>query len=155
MSWKEWVSILGTILTAIATVITVATAFRTRKYRDQVKFDIRKINLAGAIDNLKRAQDEIRKLPTNQDSTIRGIRITEVIKEIRSRFDFAMGVLAFEGPDSDIRKILTKAQNELNSYEVSFNNNALEPQRVFDLQTLMQDAVSISNSRVFQLEGKA
>lgn len=155
MSWNEGIAIIGTILTAIGTVVTIATALRTRAYRDQVKFDIRKINLAGVIDNLKRAQDEIRKLPTAHDSVPRGMKAKEVIKEIRSRFDFAMGVLAFEGPDRDIREILTNAQNELNEYEVSFDGKAPEPQRVYTLQALMQDAVSVSNSRIFQLEGKA
>lgn len=155
MNWEVWITIGSTLLTVIATVVTIASARLTKSYRDQVKFDIRKINLAGAIDHLRRSQDEIRKLPTTSDGIPRGLKVKDVIKEIRARFDNAIGIMASAGPDSDIRAILTEAQEELNGYEVSFDAKALDAQRVYRLQALMQDAVSTANSRIFQLEGKA
>lgn len=155
MGWKEWVMICGTVVTTIGTVVTIVSALRVKSYKDQIKFDIRKINLSGAINQIQRAQDKIRQFPTASANIPRGLKVKDLIQGIRSKFDSAIGVIAREGPDSDIREILTNAQEALNEYEVSFDGNSIEAQTVYKLQGFMQDAVSTINSRIFQLEGKA
>ncbi len=134
--------------------VTIWQASQARDYKNQIKFDIRKINLAGVIERLKRSQDEIRKLPTSTNVP-RGIKTTELILNIRSHFDFSLGVLDATGPEKDIRSILGSAQDKLNSYETSWNNNNPSAENVFELQALIQDAVSQANSRIYKLEGKA
>ena len=52
-------------------------------------------------------------------------------------------------------KILSKAQVKLNDYEQGWSNSNPNPEDVYELQILIQDAISKSNSRIYQLEGKA
>ena len=118
-------------------------------------FDIRKINLSNVVEKLKRAQDEIRNLPTTERQAPRGARTRETIRNIKGHFDAVLGVLDAKGPDSDIRGVLGDAQNNLNLYENSWNDGSPDAEQAHSLQSLVQNAVSQSNSRIFELEGKS
>jgi len=148
------ITLTGTIVTLLGMSVAIRQASQARNYKNQIKFDIRKINLSGVIERLKRSQDEIRKLPTST-SIPRGIKANELILNIRSHFDFSLGILDASGPEKDIRLILGEAQQKLNSYETSWNNKNPSAENVFELQALIQDAVSQANSRIYLLEGKA
>ena len=155
MSIDSQITLVGAIVTLIGMVITIWQAAQARSYKNQIKFDIRKINLSGAIERLKRTQDEIRKLPTSAANIQRGIKPNDLFQNIKAHFDFTLGVLDAKGPDGDIRNLLSEAQTKLNSYEMSWNQGAPNAQDVHDLQSRVQDAVSQTNSRISQLEGKA
>ncbi|MCI0551772.1 MAG: hypothetical protein L0287_12530 [Anaerolineae bacterium] len=155
MSIDSQITLAGTIVTLLGMAVTIWQAAQARTYKNQIKFDIRKINLSSAIDRLKRTQDEIRKLPTSAANIQRGIKPNDLILNIKAHFDFALGVLDAKGPDGDIRSLLSEAQSKLNSYEASWNQGAPNAQDVHDLQSRVQDAVSQTHSRIFQLEGKA
>ncbi len=64
MSIDSQITLAGTIVTLLGMAITIWQASQARSYKNQINFDIRKINLSGVIERLKRTQDEIRKLPT-------------------------------------------------------------------------------------------
>lgn len=154
MTTDSIITIVGTAVTIIATIITIHQAKKAKDYKEQIRFDIRKINLSGSSERLKRAQDDIRKLPSCTNSVPRGIKVLELIPNIKSQFDFALSAIDSSGPDKDIRLILTEAQNKLNSYEFGWNTKNITPSDLHDLQSLIQDAISQSSSRIFALEGK-
>lgn len=155
MTTDSMITLIGTVVTVIATGITIIQARKAKNYKEQIKFDIRKINLSGSSERLKRAQDDIRMLPTSSSNLPRGLKVNELILNIKSHFDFSLGVLDSNGLDGDIRSILTNAQNKLNSYELGWYSGNINPSDTHDLQSLVQDAISQSGTRIFALEGKA
>ena len=155
MTTDSIITLIGTIVTVLATIITIYQAKKAKDYKEQIRFDIRKINLSGSSERLKRAQDDIRKLPTNSANVSRGIKVGELIPNIKSQFDFALSAIDSNGPDNDIRSVLTSAQNKLNSYELGWNSKNITPSDLHELQSLVQDAISQSSSRIFALEGKS
>ena len=148
------ITLIGTVVTVFATIITIYQAKKAKDYKEQIRFDIRKINLSGSAERLKRAQDDIRKLPTTSSTASRGIKVVELIPNIKSQFDFALSAIDSSGPDKDIRLVLTDAQNKLNNYELGWNAKSINPSDLHELQSLVQDAISQSSSRIFALEGK-
>ncbi|OCF82152.1 hypothetical protein AS299_02575 [Citrobacter freundii] len=155
MTIDSVVTLVGTIVTIIATIIAIRQAKKAEDYKEQIKFDIRKINLSGTSERLKRAQDDIRALPTDHATIPRGMKVSELILNIKSQFDFALSAIDSKGPDKDIRALLTQAQNKLNNYELGLNSKKIDPKDPHELQSLVQDAISQSSSRIFALEGKA
>lgn len=155
MTSESIVTITGTVVTLLGTAVTIWQTSQARGYKNQIKFDIRKINLSNVTERLKRAQDEIRRLPTSSQAVPRGIKPNELIQKIREQFDIALGTLDAAGPDAAIRTLLVQGQCNLNSYEMSWNQGNPNAQDVHDLQSKMQDAVSILSTTIYQLEGKA
>lgn len=155
MTSDSIITIVGTALTVFGTVVTIWQASQARNYKNQIKFDIRKINLANVTDRLKRAQDEIRRLPTSAQALPRGIRPTELMHKIREQFDMALGTLDAEGPDANVRKLLVEGQAQLNNYEISLNAGSPAVQTVHELQSKMQDAISNLSTTINRIEGKA
>ncbi len=155
MTSDSIVTVVGTVVTLLGTAVTIWQASQARTYKRQIKFDVRKINLAGVADRLRRAQDEIRRLPTSSQSVPRGVRPNELIQKTREHFDLALGTLDASGPDADTRSLLAGAQTCLNSYEASWNSGSPNPQHAHDLQSKVQDVVSLLSSTIFQIEGKA
>lgn len=155
MTIDSIVTLVGTIVTIIATVITITQARKAKNYKEQIKFDIRRINLSGTSERLRRAQDDIRMLPSDYSNIPRGLRVSDLIHNIKSQFDFALSAIDKNGPDKDIRTLLTNAQNELNSYELALLGKKIDPKHSHELQSLVQDAISQSSSRIFTLEGKS
>lgn len=148
------ITIIGTVITIVGTIVTIQQAVQTRNYKEQIKFSIRKINLSGSAERLKRAQDDIRRLPISNQPNERGLKVKELIHNIKSQFDFSLNILSSDGDDKDIRELLSSAQIKLNRYEVSWNSGSPCAQDMNDLQCLVQDAISQSNSRIYILEGK-
>lgn len=142
------------MVTILSMVITIWQASEARNYKNQIKSDIRKINLTNISDSLKRAQEEIRKLPTTSQDIKRGMRPIELIRKTREHFDIALSTINSHGPDGNIRAIIIEAQKRLNSYEISMNGGNPNPQDVHELQGKMQDAVSVTSTAIYQMEGK-
>mgnify|MGYP000857357580 FL=1 len=155
MTSDSIVTLTGTVVTLLGMAITIWQASQARNYKNQIKFDIRKINLANVTERLKRAQDEIRRLPTSAQAVPRGVKPLELIHKIREQFDIALGTLDASGPDAGVRGLLVEGQGNLNAYEISWNSGNPNPQDVHELQAKMQDAVSTLSTTIFQMEGKA
>lgn len=155
LTGDSFITISGSIVTLFGMGITIWQASQARDYKNQIKFDIRKINIANVAERLKRAQDEIRRLPTSMQSVPRGLKPTELIQKIREQFDIALGTLDATGPDSSVRELLVQGQENLNSYEISWNSGNPNAQDVHELQSKMQDAISTLSTTIYQLEGKA
>ncbi|MFM5568200.1 hypothetical protein ACET8I_16835 [Aeromonas veronii] len=90
MTTDSMITLIGTVVTVIATGITIIQARKTKDYKEQIKCDVRKINLLGSSERLKRAQDDIRMLPTSSSNLPRGLKVNELILNIKSHFDFSL-----------------------------------------------------------------
>ncbi len=155
MNIDSIIGIGGAVITSIGTSITIWQVKQANRYREQIKIDIRKIWLSGITERLKRAQDEIRRLPVSITKPTRGLKPEVIIQNIKSHFDFCISTLSNNGPDADVRNLLSQAQMRLNQYETSLGLTGVNINDVHNLQQLIQDAISASNNRVYTLEGKA
>lgn len=155
MGWESWLTLGATAVTCIGTIVTIVHARSAKSYKEQIKFDILRLNLSSVNDQLKKAQEDIRGLPTSSQSVPRGVKPKELIGRIRKRFDVALGIIPTKGDDRSIRRLVVSAQEALNLYEASVDGKEIQPEPVYDLQSRVQDAISEANSRIYQLEGKA
>jgi len=147
------VTVIGSVITLLGMGVTIWQASQARNYKNQIKFDIRKITLTKVNERLKRAQDEIRRLPTNIQGVPRGVRPIELIQKIREQFDIALGSLSSTGPDASVRELLVQAQGNINTYEISWNEGNPNAPEVHHLQARVQDAISTLSTTIFQMEG--
>ncbi|ENF6042363.1 MULTISPECIES: hypothetical protein [Citrobacter] len=155
MTTDSMITLIGTVVTLGGAGITIWQSKEARNYKNQLKFDVRKINLTNVSERLKRAQDEIRRLPTSLQGIQRGTKPSDLIHKTKEYFDIALGTLDAKGPDADIRQLLVEAQKKLNSYETGWHSGTPNPQDVHDLQAKIQDAISAMNSTIYKMEGKA
>lgn len=151
MTDSDKITLIGVIVTVLSTIVTIFYAYKAKTYKEQIQFDIRKINLSNIVEKLKRTQDEIRVLPKSLPIQ-RGIRVIDIIKNIKSHFDYVLNTLDSDGPESEIRTLISSAQSTLNNYEVNFALNVINSDDVMILTECMQDAIAKSNTKILKLE---
>ena len=151
MTESDFITIIGTIITIISMIVTMLYANKAKKYKEQIQFDIRKINLSSIVDKLKRIQDEVRKLPKTLPPK-RGIKVDDILITIKSHFDYVLNLLDSDGPDSEIKTYIKSAQSSLNSYETSFSSNQDNNDEVVFITEYIQEAISKSNTKILILE---
>lgn len=147
MTASDLISIMGTIITIISMIVTIIYTNKAKNYKEQIQFDIRKINLSGIVDKLKRTQDEVRKLPKNLPPK-RGVKVDEILTTIKSHFDYVLNLLDSDGPDVEIRTYIISAQSSLNLYENSFASGQANDNEVVNITEYIQEAVSKSNTKM-------
>ncbi|HFX3931447.1 TPA: hypothetical protein ACIEHN_004817, partial [Escherichia coli] len=113
LTTDSMITLIGTVVTLGGAGITIWQSKEARNYKNQLKFDVRKINLTNVSERLKRAQDEIRRLPTSLQGIQRGTKPSDLIHKTKEYFDIALGTLDAKGPDADIRQLLVEAQKNL------------------------------------------
>ena len=146
---------VGTILSAIGAIIAIQQAILARTYKDQIQVDIRKLNVLRSAERLRKAQESIRKLPSDQSRVQRGHKTEALIEKIRECFDEVLGILPVDGDDVDIRSAVDEAQTALTSYEDGLNQQKLNASMTSAVRAPLQNAVSLANDRVLKIEGKA
>ena len=151
MTESDFITIIGTIITIISMLVTIVYTNKAKNYKEQIQFDIRKINLSGIVDKLKRTQDEVRKLPKTLPPK-RGVKVDEILTTIKSHFDYVLNLLDSDGPDVEIRTYITSAQSSLNSYETSFSYDKAIDNKVVSITECIQEAISKSNTKILTLE---
>ncbi len=151
MTTSDFIAISGTLITIISMIVTIVYANKAKKYKEQIQFDIRKINLSNIVDKLKETQGEIRSLPKNTP-TKRGVKVEAIIATIKSHFDYVLNLLDSDGPDFEIRTYISSAQNALNIYEVSFSSGQANDSEVVNITEYIQEAISKSNTKILVLE---
>lgn len=148
---SDYITIIGTVITIIGMVVTIVFALKAKTYKEQIQFDIRKINLTNVVEKLKRTQDEIRSLPKLKPIT-RGIKVSDIIFNIKSHFDYVLNLLDSDGPDNEIREFISDAQKRLNKYEHDFSKDNLNLDAVINITECLQNAISKSNTKILKLE---
>lgn len=151
MAVSDYISIGGTIVTILSMIITIVFASKAKKYKEQIQFDIQKINLSNIVEKLKRTQDEIRKLPKT-GTFPRGIKIQDIVCTIKTHFDYVLNTLDSDGPDTEIRTLIKEAQTVLYTYEISVSSSKINAEDVNKLTEYIQDAIAKSNTKILKLE---
>jgi hypothetical protein len=141
------ISIIGALLTAIGTVITLWQASKVKSYRQQIAFDLRKIHLSEVRELLRGAQDEGRKLLSHVQQLNRGKSILAITENIQAYIDRSLNLLHLSGPDSDLREKILSAQTHLRSFQHSSNEDE-KRQFVSDMHAVIQDTISLCQERV-------
>jgi hypothetical protein len=145
------ISIIGTLLTAIGTAVTLWQASKVRRYRQQIAFDLRKIHLSEVRELLRGAQDEGRKLLSHVQQLNRGKSILTITENIQAYIDHSLNLLHLSGPDSDLREKILSAQTHLRGFQNSSNENE-KRQCVSDMHAVIQDTISLGQERVTVME---
>jgi hypothetical protein len=153
--WLTLITVMGTAATLISMAITIWQTIRTTQYSRTIKADVRKINLMKVAEQLRRALDNIRKLPASEDNMPRGKRVWSLVEAVKACFDDVLGLIDPEGPDSDLRDTVSQAQRELTSYQSHVSAGTLQANHSTAVQSLIQDALASSTTRIFKMEGKA
>ena len=143
-------TIVGTLLTAIGTGVTIWQAKKVKKYREQIAFDLRKIRITEISEYLKRAQDEGRKLLTQVQQLNRGKSEMAITEAIQGYIDNSLNLLPLKGTDYDIREQIINIQTKLRAFQ---NANANDKSIcASDMHTHIQESVSLCKERVGDLE---
>lgn len=141
-------AVIGTVLTAIGTVVTLWQASRVKKYKEQIAFDLRKISLSEAGEILRKSQDDTRKLLKAVASTSRGQSIVNICDAIQKYIDEARNRFNQKGHEEDIKAKLSSANALLHkirsSEEVEANSDSLH--------VTIQDSIQICNERVREID---
>lgn len=145
------ITIIGTVLTAIGTGVTLWQASRVKKYRKQIAFDLRKIHLSEIGELLKRAQDEGRKLLTHVQQLNRGKGIIKITESIQGYIDKSLNLLPLSGPDTDVRNQILSVQTQLRDLQ-NAEDDDVKKQCVSEMHTLIQDSISLCKEMVSNLE---
>lgn len=148
---SEIISIIGTIITLSSMVVTIIYAKKTKNYKKQAEYDIRKINLSNIVEKLKRTQEDIRKLPKTTNKA-RGFKIEDILIPIKASFDFSLNLLDNESIDNEIRELLLKAQRELDIYEQSYLINNINDSKILNITEFIQNTIAKANRKIFKLE---
>lgn len=151
MTGSDLIGIIGAVVTVISTGITIYFASQTKSYKEQMQFDMQKINLSNIVEKLKRTQDEIRALPKSLHQD-RGVRVKDIIKNIQAHFDYVLNILDSDGPEIEIRGLIFNAQAALNKYEIDYEQKQINPDDVVLLTANIQEAIAKSNTKIFKLE---
>ena len=126
-----------------------------RSYKEQIRVDIRKLNVLRSAEHLRKALESIRKLPSDSTKIPRGRKTETLLEGIKACFDDILGILPIGGDEDDVRTHVSAAQESLTAYERCFNANTLSPDLTAAIQSHVQNAVSLANDRVLKIEGKA
>ncbi|UAA39128.1 hypothetical protein KIH87_01810 [Paraneptunicella aestuarii] len=135
---------LGTVITAIGTAVTLWQAYKVKRYKDQVAFDLRKISISEAGEILRRGQEDCRRL---LKSGSRGQNITNICDSVQERLDQAMNRFNQKSQDSDIKEKLSLANNLL--HEVRLGNKT--SRNSSDLHVAFQEAIQLCNERLTEI----
>ncbi|MDZ4202064.1 MAG: hypothetical protein U1C96_07990 [Gallionella sp.] len=154
LSTDAEITLVSTVVTLLSMGLTVWMAWGVKNIRDQIAIDIRRVNLTHASRSLEKTLVEIRKLQDSASANSRGRGKASLIEAVQAQFDTALMQIDIEGPDSDVRGVISNAQEKLQKLRVSLDPDACTTVTA-EMQSLVQDAVSRLNGRSLRLEGKA
>ncbi|RSE23990.1 phage holin family protein [Acinetobacter johnsonii] len=164
---SDVISIVGTVITILGIIVTIYFAKQADKHRkaadkhekqaqrysNQIKSDLRKINLSNCTDMLKKMLEEVRRLPIDTDQTPKGVKVENLILNIKSYFDGTLSLIDTAGSDREIRRMVSDAQVILHRYERDFLAKVNPLPAPHDLQVSIQDCISNINSKIYSIEG--
>ena len=154
LSTDAEITLVSTAVTLLSMGLTIWMAWSVKNIRDQIAIDIRRVNLTHASRSLEKTLVEIRKLQDSASANSRGRGKTSLIEAVQAQFDTALMQIDIEGPDSDVRGVISNAQEKLQQLRVSVDPDACAAATA-EMQSLVQDAVSRLNGRSLRLEGKS
>ncbi len=148
MSLEMKVTIIGAVLSAIGAGIAIWQAMKAKSERERLESLFRKMYLDDVSGFLKHAQAESNKMLNKATPANRGDKIQN---DIQGYIDKSVNLLYLTGPDSDIRKEIIRAQDQLEAIrdsEVKDSNK----ERISNMHKHFQKAISLCKERVSGLE---
>lgn len=149
MTLDSVITLGGTIVTLISMVITIIQTANAKKYRKQIKADIRKISLAKCTRGMEDLLETCNQLPSDFNNIPRGIKIHIICKDINSQLSNSIAILSKNGVDNEIRMKLVEVQTLIHSYEKSYSQESLNGDILLQIRSILQDAISISNENLY------
>lgn len=154
LSTDAIITLVSTAVTLVSMGLTIWMAWDVKNIRDQIAVDIRRVNLTHASRSLEKTFSEIRKLQDSTSANSRGRGKASLIDSVQAQFDMALMQIDIEGPDSDVRGVISSAQEKLQQLRLSTDTDTCTTITA-EMQSLVQDAVSKLNGRSLRLEGKS
>lgn len=154
LSTDAIISLVSTGVTLFSMGMTIWMSRGVKKIRDQIAVDIRRVNLTHASRSLEKTLAEIRKLQDSTAANSRGRGRASLLDAVQAQFDVALMQIDLNGPDSDVRGVISNAQTKLQQLRTE-QDDAVCATITSEMQSLIQDAVSLLNGRSLKLEGKA
>lgn len=154
LSTDTIISLASAGITLLSMGLTIWMARDVKNIRDQIAIDIRRVNLTHASRSLEKTLAEIRKLQDSTAANSRGRGRASLLDAVQAQFDVALMQIDLEGPDSDVRSVISNAQVKLQQLRIE-KDGATCASITSEMQSLIQDAVSRLNGRSLRLEGKA
>lgn len=142
MQISDLITLGGAAVTIVAMAVSIIQAKNALRDSRAATTAVSKFRLAANADRLKSAQQYIRNLPLIPAEQ-RGVQAAQQVSLIRQEFDSTLGALPMKGPGSDVRRLLTDAQANLDAYEASLTTPLVNRAAWQSLQSSVQDAVSI------------
>lgn len=156
---SDLIGITGSLVTILGIGVTIHFArqankhkIEAKKYSDQIKSDLRKINLSNCTDMLKKMLEEIRRLPIDIDQIPKGVKVENLILNIKSYFDGTLSLIDITNNDRDLRVKVSHAQKILHQYEREYLARKSDLTVSQNLQVEVQDCISIINTKIFSSE---
>lgn len=154
LSLDAKVSLASMFVTLVSMVLTIWMASRVKKVKSQIALDIRRVNLAHASRSIEKTLGDIRKLQVTPLSNARGRGRLSSLDIIQGHFDTALMQVDLDGPDADIRSLISDAQVKLQALRNESEQEKCD-QLISEIQSLVQDTVSKLNGRYLRLDEKA
>lgn len=154
LSLDAKITLISTGITLLSMGLTIWIARSVKNISDQITVDIRRVNLTHASRSLEKTLTEIRKLQDTTTVSFRGRGRTSLLDAVQAQFDVALMQIDIKGPDSDVRGVISSAQEKLQQLRVE-QDPIICGNLTSVMQSLIQDVVSQLNGRSLRLEGKA
>jgi len=148
---SDWITAIGVVVTLISMAVSIRQAVSARQSSHAAKSAMAVVQLAAVGERLKSAQEHIRDIAPDK-AQARGFKVGNRFDLIRREFDNALSTLPKVGHGSVAREQLTKAQAELNDYQLSFSPIP-DPAKWQTLQVLVQDTISELGSNTADIRG--
>lgn len=154
MTTDSIITMVGSLVSVISMVVAIMQASNAKNYREQIKADIRKINLAKCTQKIDRILEICNQLPTSLNQQPRGNKVPNIVKDINNQLSHSISILSELGADKEIRENLVNAQNKLHFYEKNYTQGSIDSDDVLKIRSYIQDSISTSNTILYGIGEK-
>ncbi|MGE6440713.1 hypothetical protein ACQKC9_03995 [Psychrobacter sp. NPDC078409] len=154
MTTDSIITMVGSLVSVISMVVAIMQASNAKNYREQIKADIRKINLAKCTQKIDRILEICNQLPTSLNQQPRGNKVPNIVKDINNQLSHSISILSELGADKEIRENLVNAQNKLHFYEKKYTQGSIDSDDVLKIRSYIQDSISTSNTILYGIGEK-
>lgn len=135
-------NLIGLILTAIGTLITIWQATKAKSYRDEIVEDRKKLSLIDLKSSLIQIRSECRKISTPVNKPLRGVNPQKIIDELQDfvvkmkENEHKINLQEFSESITTMEKYISDYKNE-NDEEIRSNIGDMLFQELSDLGGLI------------------
>lgn len=147
------ITVIGTILTAIGTFVTLYQSGRVKKYKREILEELNRVNLIQVSELLKNAQSETRKLLYPDSQIARGTNLNEVVSTIQKSIDESLNIVNLGDKEKILRNKIIDAQKKLRSYTPT-STEEFRVKYISEFHFLLQDCISLAKTNADKILGE-